>query len=123
MVQFKNTLKFLDIILTMWWYCIIPEDRINAEKTRLTLHAVTNEDDFSDGSGIGEKRDVIPNFYLRGFINNNSVKRGFSKYTLSSQCITREHAECAKHNWGVTEFKEPLKKFTTGDDIGPERGI
>lgn len=102
---------------------MIPENRTNTENTRLTLHVVTNEDGFSNGGEIGEKRYVVSNFYLGGLINDNSVKTSFSEDTLYSQCVTGQHAECTKYNWAAIEFREPPRKFTTGDDIGSDGGI
>lgn len=122
-VNLKDTLKVLDIILTMWWYYITPNKRNNLEKRKLTLHVVTNEDDFPDGSEIGEKRDIVSNFYLGGFINHNSVKRISFEDTLFSQYVTREHTKGTEHNWAALKFREPPKKFTTGDGIGPNGSI
>jgi hypothetical protein len=99
------------------------ENKMNIEKTRLTLHIITNEDNFSNSGEVGEKRDIISNFYLGGFINDNSVKRSPPKDTLPHQSGRREHAQSTKHNWAAIEFREPLLKFPTSDDIGPDGGI
>ena len=102
---------------------MISENKINIEKTRLTLHIITNEDNFSNSGEVGEKRYIIPNFYLGGFINDNSVKRSPAKDTLPHQSARREHAQSTKHNWAAIEFREPPLKFTTSDGVGLDGGI
>ena len=121
--KFKNTLKVLNIILAMWWYYIILEHRISTEENEPTLHVITNKDDFPDGGEVGEKGNIIPNFYLRSLINNHSVKRIPFKDTLLPQHVTGEHAKSTKHNWTAIEFIKPSMKFTTGDGLGLYGGI
>ena len=123
MLKLKNTLKILDVILTMWWYYVIFENRNNLERTKLTLHVVTNKDGFSNGSEVGEEGDIVSNLYLGGFIYHNSVNWIFPKGSLHSQCFTGKHAEGTKYNWTALEFRELPRKFTTGDSVGSKGGI